>query len=198
MILNLIQPNIQFSTLYDRSTTKRIVIHHSDADPATPIETIHGWHKNLGWAGIGYHYYIPADGAVYVGRPDGKRGAHAYQDATHEANTDGIGVCVGGRFELTSPSDTQLNTLVELCRELQKKYGALEIVKHSEVCATACPGSLFPWDKFKAMLSGEAPATQDDLIAWAMSKGLIAEAHKLDEVVTMETLLTILKNDKGE
>ena len=111
--------NIQFkSTLSNRKS------HQKDCNPPAArssyhhLQDIQRWHLERGWAGIGYHYVIHADGSIYRGRPEGKVGAHAYQDAKLEANSDGIGICLVGNFMLTQPTTPQLDALVELIRDI--------------------------------------------------------------------------------
>ncbi len=53
----------------------KIVIHNSDSKIGN-AETIHEWHLDRGWDGIGYHYVINTDGSEERGRPEYWSGAH--------------------------------------------------------------------------------------------------------------------------
>ena len=127
-----------------RNTTNRIIIHHSVSGDVS-AQTIHDWHLARGWLGIGYHFVIRQDGTVERGRAEDTVGAHAGSTA----NGDSIGVCVVGNFEKYSPSSIQLLSLVKLIKDyLIPKYGALDVERHADHMATACPGSKFPWKAF--------------------------------------------------
>jgi len=129
------------------------VIHHSASVPSINIEDIHHWHLARGWSGIGYHYYIDEVGGVWQGRPEWTQGAHAYQDASHEANSDGIGICLAGNFENgPGPTEAQMRSLVELITNIRTRYVDIPVIGHKEVQPTACPGQYFPWDELHRML----------------------------------------------
>ena len=49
------------------------------------------WHKQRGWSGIGYHFFIKRDGQIELGRPLQKQGAH-----TKNQNKNSIGLCYAG------------------------------------------------------------------------------------------------------
>ncbi len=136
-----------------RMKTEKLVIHHSASGNNTTIQDIHSWHLANGWIGIGYHYVIYADGTVYRGRPEWAIGAHAYQDATHEANSDGIGICLIGNFTLASPSSDQMESLIGLVFNIWQRYPNIRVIGHKDVMATACPGELFPWTELYTKLA---------------------------------------------
>ena len=196
------ETNIQFkSTLSNRKATRRIVIHHAASSFTTTWQNIQDWHLKNGWAGIGYHYVIQADGSIYRGRPEGKVGAHAYQDAKHEANSDGIGICLVGNFMLTQPTTPQLDSLVELVRDIWTRYPDIPVVGHREVMATSCPGDRFPWAELRLRLEvGKKVAEQWklDIIERAKKAGLITEDHDPDEVATKWFVLAVLLNYLGK
>lgn len=74
-----------------------IVIHGAWTPPDLDIGAaeIDMWHRNRGWAAIGYHYVIRRDGTREEGRPWRKQGAHV---RGHNRNSLGI-VLVGGQDE---------------------------------------------------------------------------------------------------
>lgn len=139
--MNIIETNLKFSELTERNKTNRIILHHSGVAVLQSIETIHNYHKNsLGWAGIGYHFYVRKNGEIYRGRPENAVGAHAYG-----SNTDSIGVCFEGDFNQEAMTETQKRSGQELVIYLKQKYGINKVQAHKDVCATSCPGSNFPF-----------------------------------------------------
>lgn len=140
--MNIIETNLSFTNLSTRSRTTRIILHHTAVSVEQSVETIHNYHKNsLGYAGIGYHFYVRKNGEVYRGRPENAVGAHAYG-----ANTDSIGVCFEGNFEEETMSEAQIKAGQELVAYLKQKYGISTVQKHKDVCNTSCPGANFPFD----------------------------------------------------
>lgn len=123
----------------DLKTIDMIILHHS-ASPrdSTTIHSIHRWHLQRGWLGIGYHYVIHSDGSVFEGRPIDAVGAHA-----RGYNKRSIGVCVVGNFEEERPTLQQQEAVGKLILYLQNKLGRLTIKKHNQVTATKCPGRNF-------------------------------------------------------
>lgn len=201
VLARIIETNIQFRTLVPRKATRRIVLHHSASGLSTTWQDIHQWHLKNGWAGIGYHYVIHADGGVYRGRPEDKAGAHAYQDAKHEANSDGIGICLVGNFMLTQPTTPQLDSLVELVKDIWTRYPGITVIGHNDVMATSCPGVKFPWAELRLRLEvGKKVAEQWklDIIERAKKAGLITEDHDPDEVATKWFVLAVFLNYLGK
>jgi N-acetyl-anhydromuramyl-L-alanine amidase AmpD len=121
-----------------------IVWHHAAAKVASP-DDIHRIHLNNGWSGIGYHFYVRKDGRIYRGRPVWAMGAHA------RGFNDSLGVCAEGAYhvERTMPAK-QLRALQELHDYLKRQYPKATDRKHSDVNATACPGSFYPYKKVRA------------------------------------------------
>jgi N-acetyl-anhydromuramyl-L-alanine amidase AmpD len=153
MELKIIETNIQFrNALSERNTTSRIVLHHSASNASTKYNDIHMWHLNNGWSGIGYHYVIHSDGGVYRGRPEWARGSHAYQDEKHEANSNGVGICLSGNFQLDNPTEAQMQSLTLLIHDIWTRYPGIPVIGHKDVMPTACPGENFPWAELNERL----------------------------------------------
>lgn len=95
-----------------KNNPKRIFV-HCTATPAGRDVTatdIDRWHKEKGWAGIGYHAVVRLDGAVEKGRDTNKNddstddiGAHCYG---HNRDTLAV-VYVGGCNADMKPADTR-------------------------------------------------------------------------------------------
>ncbi|MGH9930663.1 MAG: peptidoglycan recognition protein family protein [Pyrinomonadaceae bacterium] len=149
-----------------------IIIHHSAVAPpfdGTPVDapTIDRIHKRRGYEifywgkfyNIGYHYVILPDGTVQKGRPELLQGSHT------EGYNSYIGICLVGNFSsadnaagsrgLSTPTEAQINALIELCRSLQQRYNfpPERILRHSDVSPKSeCPGDRFPFEEFRARL----------------------------------------------
>lgn len=120
-----------------------IIVHCSanKAGSALRMADIDRWHRSLGWNGCGYHYVIPTDGTIEVGRSEEKNGAHC-----RDHNSHSIGVCyIGGLADDgKTPKDTrteaQKRALKRLLEELHERYPKALIVGHHDLDPTkACP-----------------------------------------------------------
>ena len=112
-----------------------IVIHCSGNKEGSElrIDYIDKLHKKKGWAGVGYHFVIPVDGEIEIGRPIEKVGAHAYGYNKHS-----IGICyIGGLDENGKPkdtrTDTQENSILDLLEELRIKFPEAKILGHRDL-----------------------------------------------------------------
>ena len=201
--MKIVETNTKFSPLVSRPVTRRIVLHHSASNGATTWMDIHQWHINNGWAGVGYHYIIHADGSVYRGRPEGMKGAHAYQDDQHDANSDGIGICLAGNFETGYPTVGQLASVVWLIHDIWTRYPGIPVIGHKDVMPTACPGKNFPWAELKKRLEAKqvAESWKEKIIDDAFKAGLITERHNPDDTATkwfvLAVCLNLLKKVRG-
>lgn len=145
--MRITETNLQFKGGFaPRTVLNRIVVHHS-ASGDVSAATVHQWHLANGWAGMGYHYLIRANGTIERGRPENVRGAHA-----PEANADSLGICLAGNFELHRPTVMQMDALEWLAKDIWKRLGRVPVVGHKDVGATACPGKLFPWTELERRL----------------------------------------------
>lgn len=199
--MQITETNLKFSSsLTARRSTTRAIIHHS-ASPDVMASTIHGWHLNQKWSGIGYHFVIRAGGAIERGRPEDTIGAHSGP----AGNGDSIGVVLTGNFEYDKPTESQLDSLVWLITQyLEPKYGKLQVMGHKDVMATACPGRNFPWAELRERLEGSVVSWKDQLMQEADKAGLIdlkMGGHKPDDVATkwfvLAVALNLLKVIKG-
>jgi len=120
---------------------EKIIIHCS----ATPAGRWHGaadiarWHRERGFAGIGYHYVILLDGRVERGRPEAEIGAHCAGQ-----NARSIGVCyIGGTDAKLRPQDTrteaQKTALRKLVSELLARHPKATVHGHDEFANKDCP-----------------------------------------------------------
>ncbi len=187
--MQILETGFKFGALTIRKSTKRVIIHHT-ASADVPASTIHQWHLNQGWSGIGYHFVVRANGVVERGRPELAIGAHAGS----AGNGDSIGIVLTGNFETGKPTAAQMDSLVWLLKEyLFPRYGAKPVIGHKDVMATACPGRNFPWAELRKRLE-EAEMWKGKIIDDALAAGLITERHKPDETATKWFVLAVMLN----
>lgn len=175
--MKIIDAGLKFKSNYSvrSGSVNGFVLHHAAANGS--VETIHKWHLDKGWAGIGYHFYVRKDGSVYRGRPENWVGAH-----TSGHNATKIGICAEGNFEKETMSDAQKNAIIELLSYLRGKYGNQKVYGHRDLDATACPGKNYP---FNEIVNGKKNSTSEEV------------KKEGDSTVNIE-LLVLGKGDEGE
>lgn len=118
-----------------------IVIHCSATRAGQDVRAsdIDKWHKERGFAGIGYNFVIDLDGTVEAGRPLTKDGAHCNTAGTSGLayNKHSIGICyVGGLDRNGKPADTrtvaQKKAMHDLVWSLFDKYPIVDILGHRD------------------------------------------------------------------
>ena len=121
----------------------RLLIIHCSAtlpDQRVTVQNIDRWHRQRGFDGIGYHFYITVDGTIWTGRPLNQVGAHCKGYNAHS-----IGICYeGGLDEDGRPKDTrtlmQKAALVALINKLREFYPNADVVGHNDLdLSKACP-----------------------------------------------------------
>ena len=119
----------------------KIIVHCSATKEgkAFTANDITRWHKQRGFATIGYHYVVLLDGTIQQGRAEMVMGAHC---KGHNANS--IGICyIGGLDENGKSKDTrtpeQKKALLELLKRLKKDYPNATIHGHREFANKDCP-----------------------------------------------------------
>lgn len=137
-----------------------IVIHHAASRSCT-AQDIHRWHLEKGWAGIAYHYFIRKDGSIYRGRQETWQGG----GLLGSENKGAIQICLEGCYtdygiqtEKTVPV-AQMAALVELCRDIMKRWNIVAIKRHADYPSAQadkkdCPGKYFPWAEFLQRIGG--------------------------------------------
>lgn len=135
-----------------------IITHHTGGTDAQPLANssyatvadIDSWHK-LRWPGftsrggyhVGYHYVIEKDGKITQTREHDEEGAHCIG-----MNTSSIGVCFSGNFDLTKPTEPQLETWYRLYDNLRKQFPNIPVRPHRAYARKTCHGSLLPDEYF--------------------------------------------------
>ena len=122
-----------------------IIVHCSanKAGSALRMADIDRYHRSLGWKCCGYHYVIPTDGSIEIGRPEEMVGAHCVNH-----NKYSIGVCyIGGlAADGITPADTRTEAqkvaLQKLLADLKLRYPKALVFGHCELDYRKphCPG----------------------------------------------------------
>lgn len=112
-----------------------VFIHCSaTSNPKVDAEEIDRWHRERGYAGIGYHLFLRTDGVVEYGRSFELAPA---AQAGYNAGT--LAICVNGLVPADF-NDLQMASLVDLCHEIDEAYPAgLRFRGHREVSTKTCP-----------------------------------------------------------
>ena len=95
---------------------KYIVVHCSDSPDdrdSVNAETIHKWHLQKKWDGIGYHFVILRNGVIENGRPIYWKGAHA-----KKVNNCSLGICLVGRRRFSDEQFCGLRRLLVLLKNI--------------------------------------------------------------------------------
>ncbi len=148
---------------------KYVVIHHTaaDAGDVESIDRVHRQRKDASgnnWLGIGYHFVIGNGNGMGDGEIEPtfrwKKQMHGAHAGVNEYNQRGIGIALIGNFEEHDPTPAQIQALQRLLIALARRYGIApeDIIGHSDVKSTACPGARFPLqrvrERVRAALAG--------------------------------------------
>jgi N-acetyl-anhydromuramyl-L-alanine amidase AmpD len=151
---------------------KTLVVHCSATPPGRDIgrAEIDRWHRDKGWAGIGYHYVIRLNGTVEKGRQDRVAGAHV---ANHNALSIGIcvvgGVGTDGRARDTVTAQ-QAVALEQLLVRLRSEYPGTRICGHRDLSPDRNRDGVVTRDEWLK----ECPSF--DVAAWCRARGINPEA----------------------
>ncbi len=151
--MNIIEPKWNWNSgLSKRSSTKYIALHHAEASSCS-VYDVDAWHKQNGWSGIGYHFFVRKNGEIYRGRPLDSLGAHV-----QGMNDCSLGICAEGSYMKETMPQVQKKAIAELIDYLKTKfYPNAQIVGHREIGSSDCPGTNFPLDElknYKSLLGG--------------------------------------------
>jgi N-acetylmuramoyl-L-alanine amidase len=157
--LNHVRPAV----IKPKPTPGNIIIHHSATNNGNAAIFDKQHREENHWEGVGYDFVIgngtdSGDGQVEVTfRWRGQlTGAHC-KTPNNWGNEKGIGICLVGNFDYTSPTVRQMQSLVKLVRFLQNQYRIPKsrIYGHGTTPGarvTDCPGRRFPMARLKSML----------------------------------------------
>ncbi len=144
-------------TPLDLKKVKYIVLHHIKASRAT-IQDVDTWHKQNGWNGVGYNYYVRKDGTVYEGRGLNK-GAHwsGYNDVS-------IGIACEGNYETEyGMPQVQFESLLGVIKHVKSLLpNPVKVVGHKDLNQTECPGKNFSMENTLKYSADPVPAESID------------------------------------
>ena len=143
--MNIIETSWNWNgSMSKRGRTDYIALHHAAAVTCS-AQQIDEWHKNNGWSGIGYHYFVRKDGSIYRGRPEWALGAHV-----SGMNNCSLGICAEGDYdkEQAMPA-AQKSAIIALIKDVKSRYPQAKIVGHRDIGSSDCPGRFYPLDYFK-------------------------------------------------
>ena len=89
--------------------------------------------ENRGWSDIFYHYVIEYTGYVFNGRP-----LHVAVGRRRTA----IHIALVGRLNVNDPTEEQVESLLILLDQLEKRFGIKHFLNHRDVARTVCPGHI--------------------------------------------------------
>lgn len=125
-----------------REDIDAIVIHCSATRAGQDVRAsdIDKWHRERGFAMIGYNYVIDLDGKVETGRPLSRDGAHCNTAGVSgkSYNRHSIGICyVGGLDKDGKPADTRtpeqkLSMLNLVCKLMDEFPNIVEVIGHRD------------------------------------------------------------------
>ncbi len=116
----------------------QIVIHHTATSPTiTPQRIAEYQVRTLNKPGIGYHFFITADGVIYQ-----TNRLETVSDHAFSRNQGSVGVCFAGNFTGSIPTAAQLKAGGQLCAWLlsQLRLTSDKIVGLGEFVNTQSPG----------------------------------------------------------
>lgn len=129
----------------------KIILHHSLTKDGKTVSwgAIRKYHMNTReWRDIGYHWGIELVGdeyKIFKGREESEEGAHCQGQ-----NSNSIGICLVGNFDIAEPPREQLEKLYELIEDIFNRHGKLQIFGHNAYSSKSCPGKLFPMNEVLA------------------------------------------------
>lgn len=180
MSINIIETDFKWAyALTPRTITDLLVLHH-EAGRGT-VESVHNYHLSKGWAGIAYHYFVTLDGTIYRGRPEDMQGGH-----TKGYNERSIGICAEGNFETETMSDAQREALRALVLDIRSRYPGIDVVRHKDLAATACPGKNYPFDYIAAPEKSAWEKEQEVVTEWVKERGISDGTRPHDPISRVE------------
>ena len=119
-----------------KRAVSRVFLHCSASDsPAhDDVAVMDKWHRERGFAEVGYHYFITKKGVLQIGRDIEKTPA-----AQQGHNTGTIAICLHG-LKAANFTALQFTVLYLLCQKINAAYGGkVTFHGHKEVAAKDCP-----------------------------------------------------------
>lgn len=118
-----------------RRSIHKVYLHCSASDNPKHdnVATMDRWHKQRGWSGVGYHFFIRKNGTIERGRDINKTPA---AQGGHNRGT--IAICLHGLAK-SKFTKAQFDALTNLCGQIGAAYPHSTFHGHCEVSAKTCP-----------------------------------------------------------
>ena len=118
-----------------------IALHHMKHSTADAQE-VNKWHKNKGWFGIGYNWFIQKDGKIIKCRGFNRSAA------VENYNKTTISIGFQGNYNFDQMPNAQFKAGVKLIQWLRSQLPNLKVIHgHKYWNNTACPGKNFLLEK---------------------------------------------------
>lgn len=156
-----------------------LTIHHTvsggGSNPLAEVKAIAQYHvaplpNGRDWPGIGYHFCVGANGAIYqVNRLETKSFHAGSYNAPGDENLWSVGIALLGNFTSSAPPQVQQDAARALVAYLKGTLSAVNDVRgHREMpgAQTACPGAT--WPQWLDYVAGEETI---DLLAYLRGDG---------------------------
>lgn len=119
----------------DRPVSK-VYLHCSAASNPefADVSVIREWHLARGFKDVGYHYFLPFDGTIQIGR-----NVNLVPEAQRLKNTGTIAICLAG-LRSSDFTFNQFDSLIRICKVIDSAYeGKITFHGHCEVSTKLCP-----------------------------------------------------------
>lgn len=131
----------------DLSDIDKIIIHHSATKNGKALSYSRYHVNNLNWPGIGYHFVADKDGLHQT------NDLNTISYHTKGQNTNSIGICHTGNFDLRSPTDQEYWKYIQIVLYVDLLMGhQLPVHYHFDYSSKTCAGKLFNKSYFENTL----------------------------------------------
>ncbi len=137
---------------------RQIILHHTYR-PTTKqyrglatIKGIWNYHTHTcGWGDIGYHVLVGPDGAIWLGRPISRQGAH-----TRGQNHNSLGVSMIGDFDEEVLGEAQREETAAVLKAMLERYDLRpeDVHFHRDYAHKTCPGTLIKKQEVRKWVAG--------------------------------------------
>jgi N-acetyl-anhydromuramyl-L-alanine amidase AmpD len=138
---------------------RHLVMHHSGVAPETTAwDLADVYVNNFDWPGLGFHYFVTAEGVIQQTNALTTVSWHA-----KAGDAAGVGICLAGNFDDAVPSPTQIRATAHLCAYLLQEFGLGNgaLKSHKDYADTDCPGEQWNgWGKWRQSLLAEIENVQ--------------------------------------
>ena len=132
-------------------------------------------------AEVSAHYTVDESGEVYQHVEEDMRAWHAGKSAWQnyrDLNSRSIGIEIvnpGHEFGYRAFKDKQIDTIIQLCNEIQTRFDIEYVLAHSDIAPDRKedPGELFPWQKLAQHDVGFWPSVADEDVVKACAIDVI-------------------------